>query len=127
MATRPSTIEFEHVGIGTALSRNRLSVPPNQREYSWEEEHVQDLFHDLAGAIDSNKPSYFLGTIVLTRGPGGTFEVADGQQRLATTTIFWRQSVTIFKTVTTISLSNHLTISYAPLSGRHVRLSQDFV
>src|SRR5690606_92485 len=33
-------------------------------------------------------PTYFLGTIVLTRGKNdGEFEVADGQQRLATTTI----------------------------------------
>jgi hypothetical protein len=87
MITRPSNIEFEHVGIGTALIRNRLAVPLNQREYSWEESHIQDLFHDLANAIDSRKSSYFLGTIVLTRGEDGWFEVADGQQRLATTTI----------------------------------------
>jgi hypothetical protein len=87
VATHPSIIEFEHVGIGTALLRNRLVVPLNQREYSWEENHVLDLFHDLANAIDSQKSSYFLGTIVLTRGKNGSLEVADGQQRLATTTI----------------------------------------
>ena len=69
------------------MLRNRLNVPPNQREYSWEEEHVQDLFQDLAGAIDSGKSSYFLDTIVLTPGSEEAFEVADGQQRLATTTI----------------------------------------
>lgn len=87
MTTRLSTIEFEQVGIGTALIRNRLAVPLNQREYSWEESHVLDLFHDLANAIESSKSSYFLGTIVLTRGEQGALEVADGQQRLATTTI----------------------------------------
>lgn len=79
--------QSEHMGIGTALARTRLRVPPNQREYAWEEEHVQDLFQDLARAIDQNKTSYFLGTIVLTAGQGDTKEVADGQQRLATITI----------------------------------------
>jgi hypothetical protein len=87
MVTRATTIEFEHLGIGTALLRNRLVVPLNQREYSWEDSHVLDLFHDLANAIDSQKPSYFLGTIVLTRSRDGALEVTDGQQRLATTTI----------------------------------------
>jgi len=50
---RPSTIDFEQTGIGTALARNRLVVPPNQREYSWEENHVLDLFQDLASAVSS--------------------------------------------------------------------------
>ena len=80
-------IDFEHIGIGIALKRNRLVVPLNQREYSWEEEHVKDLFYDLAQAIDGQKSSYFLGTIVLTRGKDDSLEVADGQQRLATVTI----------------------------------------
>jgi len=80
-------LDFDHIGIGTALLRNRLTVPLNQREYSWEAEHVTDLFHDLAQAIDEQKSSYFLGTIVLTRAKDGSLEVADGQQRLATITI----------------------------------------
>lgn len=87
MNQRHGSIDFDHVGIGTALKSHRLAVPLNQREYSWEEEHVLDLFHDLANAIDNTKPSYFLGTIVLTTEKDGVWEVADGQQRLATTTI----------------------------------------
>lgn len=76
-------IVFEDVGIGDALHRNRLACPLNQREYSWEEDHVSSLYHDLENAISSGQPSYFLGTIVLTRGN----QITDGQQRLATTTI----------------------------------------
>ena len=82
-----SPIEFEMLGIGTVLKRHRLAVPLNQREYSWEERHVHELFQDLADAITSGKQSYFLGAIVLTTGSEGSFEIADGQQRLATTTI----------------------------------------
>ncbi len=87
MNTQQRSISFDHIGIGTALLRNRLVVPLNQREYSWEEEHVTYLFHDLAQAIDEQKSSYFLGTVVLTRGKDVSLEVADGQQRLATITI----------------------------------------
>jgi hypothetical protein len=87
MAAVSGTIGFDHVGIGTALQHNRLAVPPNQRDYSWEDKHVLALFQDLAKAMDANKSAYFLGTIVLTGGRGGMPEVADGQQRLATSTI----------------------------------------
>lgn len=80
-------IEYTPLGIGSALAQHRLTVPLNQREYSWEQEHVVDLLEDLHGAIDNGRQTYFLGTIVLTRA-GDTLEIADGQQRLATTTIF---------------------------------------
>src|SRR4051812_11625145 len=42
---------------------------------------------DFSAAIQSDTPAYFLGTIVLTHTPGGHLEVADGQQRLSTTSI----------------------------------------
>jgi hypothetical protein len=86
MASGNDTIEFEHKGIGAVVGQNRLCVPLNQREYAWEEEHVQELFSDFAGAIENDRPTYFLGTIVLTSGEHEP-EVSDGQQRLATTTI----------------------------------------
>jgi hypothetical protein len=79
-------ITFEHKGIGAILAQNRLRVPLNQREYAWEDEHVQELFSDFAGAIENDHPTYFLGTVVLTSG-GDEPEVSDGQQRLATATI----------------------------------------
>ncbi|HYH68682.1 MAG TPA: DUF262 domain-containing HNH endonuclease family protein [Urbifossiella sp.] len=84
----PSRIEFDHMGIGTVLKRNRLAVPVNQREYAWKREHVEDLFQDFQDAVANGKTAYFLGTIVLTAGRTPTaMEVTDGQQRLATTTI----------------------------------------
>jgi Protein of unknown function DUF262/Protein of unknown function (DUF1524) len=77
---------FEHMGIGAVLRRERLKVPPNQRSYAWEDGHVEDLFTDLSGAREDGS-DYFLGTIVLTQQNGGIPEVADGQQRLATVSI----------------------------------------
>ena len=80
-------IGFEQLGIGSVLRQNRLSVPANQREYSWTEEEVTTLLQDFARAINDDEPGYFLGTIVTIPRPDGTVEVVDGQQRLATTAI----------------------------------------
>jgi uncharacterized protein with ParB-like and HNH nuclease domain len=88
MSTSEESIQAAHIGIGTALTRyDRLFVPPNQREYAWEEEHVDALFKDLKAAMA--KGTYFLGTIVLTHGKQGFYEIADGQQRLATVSILF--------------------------------------
>ncbi len=80
-------IGFEQLGIGSVLSRNILSVPVNQREYSWTEREVKALFQDLSRALSENAPEYFLGTIVTIPRKPGALEVVDGQQRLATTAI----------------------------------------
>lgn len=87
MGKTKETINFEHKGIGHVLANNRLMVPINQRSYAWETEHIVDLFQDLADAIATDEAEYFLGTIVLTQGETNIPEIADGQQRLATTTI----------------------------------------
>jgi len=80
-------IKFDRLGIAEVIKRHQLKVPLNQREYSWEIEHVRDLLTDIANAMQKGKDVYFLGIIVLTTSPKGVLEVADGQQRLATTTI----------------------------------------
>jgi Protein of unknown function DUF262/Protein of unknown function (DUF1524) len=83
----PERINFDHLGIGEMLSSQRLRVPLNQREYSWEEEHVDDLCSDLANG-HATSSAYFLGTIVLTSGGDERVpEVSDGQQRLSTAMI----------------------------------------
>src|SRR5450432_3961006 len=86
-AAQREKIGFEHKGIGSVLAHSRLAVPLNQREYKWQDEHVEALLEDFSNAIDNNQGVYFLGTIVLTRGDHDVPEVSDGQQRLATTTI----------------------------------------
>ncbi len=87
MADSERQIGFEQLGIASVLSRNNLSVPLNQREYSWTDREVNDLFHDLNKAISENAPEYFLGSIVAIPTKPGALEIVDGQQRLATTVI----------------------------------------
>jgi hypothetical protein len=81
-------IEFQEVGLGGILRAYRLKVPPNQREYAWTEREVTTLFTDLAKALSNERAhDYFLGTIVTIPRGHDLLEVADGQQRLATTAI----------------------------------------
>lgn len=87
MSDIDNQIGFEQTGLGALLKGHQLLVPPNQRDYAWEEKEVTTLFKDLERSIAGNEGSYFLGTIV-TIPRAGSLEVVDGQQRLATTAIF---------------------------------------
>src|ERR1700730_3721162 len=89
MSDTKSQIAFEQVGLGSVLKYNQLVVPPNQREYSWEERQVTQLFQDFAKVISDGEHGYFLGTIVTIPRISGHLEVVDGQQRLATTAILF--------------------------------------
>lgn len=81
--------DIAHIGIAAVLEANRLSVPPNQRPYSWKEQQIDDLLIDLNTAIDGGDREYFLGSIVLTTGDGARPSVVDGQQRLASVTMIY--------------------------------------
>lgn len=60
-------------------------VPAFQRDYSWEEEQWQDLWHDLV-AIE-NGDSHYIGYAVFQDVGNEHFNIIDGQQRFATLTI----------------------------------------
>jgi len=87
MADQGTGINFNEIGIAEALTTHTLNVPLNQRSYAWTEDKVQTLFTDLSKAFESSDAIYFLGMIVLTTGEKNKWEIADGQQRLATISI----------------------------------------
>lgn len=88
MSELNNQISFEPDGIGGILASHRLILPPNQRQYAWEEIHVRKLLEDFANAVsDDGNKGHFLGTIVTIPRSDGMLEVVDGQQRLATTSI----------------------------------------
>lgn len=80
-------LEIELDGIGHILSDKQLTVPKYQRSYAWNDDNVEELLRDIGEAIRTKAPEYFLGSIV-TQGSDGQLEIVDGQQRLATTSIF---------------------------------------
>ena len=82
-----TTFGFSQLGLASILGQNQLTVPPNQRDYSWTEREVKTLFQDFARSIADDDTNYFLGTIVTIPRDNGGLEVVDGQQRLATTAI----------------------------------------
>lgn len=62
-------------------------VPKFQRSYSWKEEEWEDLWQDILILKNNEENIHYLGTIVLKTDDNKTFEVIDGQQRLATLSI----------------------------------------
>jgi len=68
-------------------SGKRFVVPTFQRDYSWKEEQWEDLWADILDLRGKNNDVHYLGTIVIKNADEATFEIIDGQQRLATLTI----------------------------------------
>lgn len=67
------------------LFKSFYDVPAYQRDYVWEEEHIEQLLEDVRRALESRHDSYFLGTIVVSPSQKtSTFDLIDGQQRLTT-------------------------------------------
>lgn len=87
MTREISKLTIDLDGIGHTVSDNKLSVPLYQRSYAWEESHVTDLYDDLLTSIRNSEDEYFIGSIVVSSGADRD-EVVDGQQRLASISIF---------------------------------------
>lgn len=84
-------------GIGQYLKLKGLMVPKYQRDYAWEEKHVNDLLLDISNALQNDEKEYFIGSIVVKNNENGRSEVVDGQQRLATITILINSIKSIFE------------------------------
>lgn len=82
-------IRIDLEGIAHVLADNRVKVPTFQRSYAWEPTHVKDLLRDVADALKASANEYFLGSVVVSTAQAGVLEVIDGQQRLATVTVFF--------------------------------------
>lgn len=71
------------------------SIPDYQRNYSWEDQQLKDLWEDLEGVDLGTKSNHYTGTVVVEKlrdiaKKGKTykgFKIIDGQQRLATLSI----------------------------------------
>ena len=66
-------------------------MPDHQRDFAWTDEEVEQFLNDVIGAIQDSEEDYFLGLVVVVK-PGQVerpWEVLDGQQRLATTTMVY--------------------------------------
>ncbi len=85
-----SYLEAKTHGIGQLITQRKVFfVPDHQRDFAWDESNVQIFFEDIESALKRGDPDYFIGTIVLLGPENKAWKVLDGQQRLATVSIFF--------------------------------------
>lgn len=78
----------ETKSIHALLSENEalFHIPAYQREYSWQNIQLEDLWDDLEEVLSDDSEEHFFGQIVANTSENG-YEVIDGQQRLITSTL----------------------------------------
>ncbi|HKZ40418.1 MAG TPA: DUF262 domain-containing protein, partial [Candidatus Hodarchaeales archaeon] len=81
-------MEAPTIGIARLIQEGGMfSVPSHQRDYSWTEDEIDQLFEDVLDAIEGTENEYFIGLMVFMPKGERDFTILDGQQRLATTII----------------------------------------
>lgn len=98
MSKLQNKIDAQDRSIAEVLDKNKYTVDYYQREYSWQQKHIEQLVTDLATAflneyeaehdrseVESYN-SYYLGPFVLSE-KGGKRSIIDGQQRLTSLTL----------------------------------------
>ena len=89
MSSLHAPIKAEELPLKKIFSSDYLFVIPRfQRPFSWKQDNFEALFTDIYEAMNETPTgAYFLGSMVLWNEEGNTYNVIDGQQRLATLTI----------------------------------------
>lgn len=85
---RMSIINSNFRSLGSYIMENVYKIPDYQREYSWEETELEDLWMDLGQIINGETESHFFGQIVIHIDKKVDEKlIIDGQQRTSTTVI----------------------------------------
>src|SRR4051812_40885615 len=99
MSKDENKIDADDRSVFELLNERKYTVDYFQREYSWEQKHVEQLVTDLTssflGVYEEGDPrtavehynNYFLGSFVVS-SKGGMKSIIDGQQRLTSLTLF---------------------------------------
>ncbi|EHL07329.1 hypothetical protein HMPREF0322_01889 [Desulfitobacterium hafniense DP7] len=98
-------------------------VPRFQREYSWTQDEISEIWKDIISNIRFKNniivnEEYFIGSLVLVGEDKSTeFQIVDGQQRLTTLTILLSALVETFKEIEKEDLAQGL---YTLIEGKTV-------
>ena len=80
-------LDPENKTFAEVMSNDKsYAVPAFQRDYTWQEEQLEELWRDIQ-YMQAHKAQHFMGYLVLQSADNKSFEIIDGQQRLATVTL----------------------------------------
>lgn len=65
----------------------RYEIPQFQRDYTWEIEQWDDLWHDIKLLRKDEESDHYMGYLVLQTSDNKNFQIIDGQQRLTTISV----------------------------------------
>ncbi|MBD2183972.1 DUF262 domain-containing protein [Aerosakkonema funiforme] len=83
-----TSIDSQLMSVGKLLAGNySYCVPSFQRDYSWTETEVEQLWQDITETIDEGRTEHFIGSIVVNNSRKPELQLIDGQQRLSTISI----------------------------------------
>ncbi len=75
------------VSLSDIIGNGKIyKVPPYQRDYSWKQDHWEDLWADILTILDGSSIHY-MGSIVLQDKGDKNYSIIDGQQRISTLTL----------------------------------------
>lgn len=76
---------------GEHINGVNLSIPIYQRPYKWTARNAIQLLDDIIEAMNENKESYRVGTLILHRASSqGSYDIVDGLQRIITFSLLLR-------------------------------------
>ncbi len=96
--TPSNQLSSESLHVSVLFKKHFFEVPKNQRDYRWQEKHLEKLWEDIGLAIEcdnnggtSKAVGHFMGSIVVVGKAESLntnrWKIVDGQQRLTTLTI----------------------------------------
>lgn len=80
-------LDTSTVSLSDIIGNGKVyKVPSYQRDYSWKQDHWEDLWADILTILNGDSIHY-MGSIVLQNKGDKKYSVIDGQQRLSTLTL----------------------------------------
>lgn len=120
--TKSNLLKSDDVTFLDLIGNGKIyRVPPYQRDYSWEEEHWEDLWNDILELRASPESRHYMGALVVEAKSDREFLIIDGQQRLATLSIL---ALTIIDALPALSVD---TAELAANRDRALRLRERFI
>ncbi len=66
------------------IGGNYYAVPNFQRDFSWTEIQIDELWNDITNTINENRQEHFMGAMVVNNSNKPNLRLIDGQQRMTT-------------------------------------------